>query len=64
MHSRTYTAQRRAMHVMMMLMCMQWLSGAVVGVIDHHEDTGTFAAAPLRVVKDSVGSCSALVAQA
>jgi inorganic pyrophosphatase/exopolyphosphatase len=52
------------MHVMMMLMCMQWLSGAVVGVIDHHEDTGTFATAPLRVVKDSVGSCSALVAQA
>mmetsp|Transcript_42088 Transcript_42088/g.132621 ORF Transcript_42088/g.132621 Transcript_42088/m.132621 type:complete len:488 (-) Transcript_42088:82-1545(-) len=40
----------------------KWLEPAVVGVIDHHEDTGAHADVRLRMVEPIVGSCSSLVA--
>lgn len=38
-----------------------WLADAVIGVVDHHEDSGTFTRARLRIVEPAVGSCAALV---
>lgn len=39
-----------------------WLAPAVIGVVDHHEDTRAFPSAPLRIVDPAVGSCASLIA--
>ena len=31
-----------------------WLAPAVIGVVDHHEDTNVFSTAPLRIVDPAV----------